>query len=452
MSQLQTAFLGSWVMSDIAKQPIGVIGALSIGVGGIVGGGFFATFGITIDGALGGTPIAFLIGGCIALVTAYSYIGLTIRYPGPGGTIGFLRIAYGRGLLPASMSVLLVLSYVAIMSVYASAMASYSTPYLPEGMRPAAHYFIASAAIAILGFVNFAGAKLMERMESIFNVGKLGVLGLFIVAGFLVGQLEWTRFEPAAWAPVSNVIATGMLGFLAYEGFELISNASGDIENPKRTLPIALIGSVAIAIVIYFLAFIVAIGHMSFEAVRESRDFAVSMAASTFLGPIGFGIMTVGAVLASASAINADYFGAAKLPVRLSEHDELPSVFHSAIRGQSLASLIVIGFLALIAVNFVDIQALSAATSGGFLVVYAAVNIAAIRLRRETGTAPWIPAFAFLLCLAALVLMIIQFLSSDRTVPSAIAVVAIVVISIAIELAFRLIHGRPSGQRRHAAT
>ena len=61
MSQLQTAFLGSWVMSDIAKQPIGVIGALSIGVGGIVGGGFFATFGITIDGALGGTPIAFLI-------------------------------------------------------------------------------------------------------------------------------------------------------------------------------------------------------------------------------------------------------------------------------------------------------------------------------------------------------------------------------------------------------
>ena len=42
-----------------------------------------------------------------------------------------------------------------------------------------------------------------------------------------------------------------MLGFLAYEGFELISNASADIENPKRTLPIALLGSVAIAIVIY---------------------------------------------------------------------------------------------------------------------------------------------------------------------------------------------------------
>jgi amino acid transporter len=66
---------------------IGVFGALSIGVGGIVGGGFFATFGITAAGARGGTPIAFLIGGALALITAYSYIGLTLRYPGPGGTV-----------------------------------------------------------------------------------------------------------------------------------------------------------------------------------------------------------------------------------------------------------------------------------------------------------------------------------------------------------------------------
>jgi hypothetical protein len=58
-----------------AKGSIGVVGALSIGVGGIVGGGFFVTFGITIEGARGGTPVAFVTGGAIALVTAYSYIG-----------------------------------------------------------------------------------------------------------------------------------------------------------------------------------------------------------------------------------------------------------------------------------------------------------------------------------------------------------------------------------------
>lgn len=433
-------------MTDAAnpKGSIGVIGALSIGVGGIVGGGFFATFGITIEGARGGTPIAFLIGGAIALVTAYSYIGLTLRYPGPGGTVGFLRTAYGTGLVPASLSVLLVLSYVAIMSVYASALASYSANYLPQAMRPVGHQVIASAAVVLFGVINFLGAALMEKLETVFNVGKLGVLALFIVAGFLVGQIEWTRLEPAAWAPTSTIVASGMLGFLAYEGFELISNASAKIENPKRTLPIALLGSVVIAIVIYALAVVVAIGHMPFDQIEASRDFAVSAAAGTFLGPVGFAIMSIGAVLASASAINADFFGAGKLPPLLSQHNELPSAFQRQVRGQSLVSLAVIGALALVAVNFVGIHRLSSATSGGFLIVYAAVNLAAIRLRHETGARLFMPTLALALCLIALVVMVGQFLSSPATVPSAYAVGAIVVLSLLIELAFRLFDRPPA--------
>jgi hypothetical protein len=129
-----------------------------------------------------------------------------------------------------------------------------------------------------------------------------------------------------------------MLGFLAYEGFELIANASNDIIDPKRTLPIAFLGSVIAAISIYTLAFIVAIGHTSFEEIIAAKNFAVSASASSFLGPIGFAIMAAGAILASASAINADYFGAAKLPVMLSLHHELPSAFHRSIRGKSLVS------------------------------------------------------------------------------------------------------------------
>jgi amino acid transporter len=138
----------------------GVMGALSIGIGGIVGGGFFATFGLTIEGAKGGTPLAFLIGGLVALLTAYSYIPLTLRYPGPGGTAAFIRIAFGRGLFAASINVLLILSYVAIMSVYAVALASYSLPYLPPGSRAVAGHVIASLAVIVLGLVNFAGAAL----------------------------------------------------------------------------------------------------------------------------------------------------------------------------------------------------------------------------------------------------------------------------------------------------
>lgn len=421
------------------RSSIGVIGALSLGIGGIVGGGFFATFGLTIEGAKGGTPIAFLIGGVIALLTAHSYIRLTLRYPGPGGTVAFIRIAFGQGLTAASVNVLLILSYVAIMAVYAAALASYSVPYLPPESRGFATRIIASFAVLVFGIVNFAGTALMERLETFFNVGKLGILGVFIVTGLMVGHLEWSRLEPAAWAPASTIVASGMLGFLAYEGFELIANASDKIVNPKRTLPIAFLGSVIAAIVIYMLAFVVAIGHLSFGGIMAAKSFAVSAAASGFLGLIGFSMMCAGAILASASAINADYFGAAKLPVSLSAHNELPSAFHRSIRGKSVLSLFVIGVLAVISVNALNLHALSAATSGGFLVVYAAVNIAAVKLAPQTGGGRIIPSLAALLCVLALAVMVLEFLSNPATVASGIAVGGIIAAAALIEACYRAI-------------
>lgn len=174
---------------------IGLAGALSIGIGGIVGGGFFATFGLTIAGAAGATPISFLIAGAIALLTAYSYIGLTLRYPGPGGTVGFIRLAYGSGLGAASLNVLLILSYVSIMAVYATALASYSAPFLPAEIRSSSMHVVASLSVLVFGLVNFAGGGLMRRLEAFFNIGKLGALILFVVAGFVIGQLDWGRLE-----------------------------------------------------------------------------------------------------------------------------------------------------------------------------------------------------------------------------------------------------------------
>ena len=426
---------------DNKQAGIGVFGALSIGVGGIVGGGFFAAFGITVAGAKGGTPIAFLIGGAIALITAYSYIGLTLRYPGPGGTVKFITQAFGQGLAAASINVLLILSYVAIMSVYAYALAGYTLPYLPEAVRPLASHLIASAALIILGLVNFAGAALVEKSESFFNVGKLAVLALFIIAGLLMPGLDWNRLAPAAWAPPSAIVASGMIGFLAYEGFELIANASDQIVNPKRTLPIAFLGSVLIAIVIYALAFIVGIGHLPLTDLMNAKNFAISAAAGSFLGPFGFGVMAVGAVLASASAMNADYFGAAKLPPRLATINELPSAFHRSLHGQSVISLLVVGIMALLAVNFASVDAMSSATSGGFLLVYAAVNIAAVRQAPQTGTNPIIPGIAALLCVLALAITVWQFVADPATVSQAYAIGAIVIVSIAIEIIYRVFAG-----------
>lgn len=419
------------------SNAIGLFGALSIGVGGIVGGGFFATFGITAAGAAGGTPLAFLIGGAIALLTSYSYIGLTLRFPGPGGTVSFITQGFGSGLLAAAVNVLLILSYVAIMAVYASALAGYTLPYLPQSWRPAAAHVIASAALAVLGLINFAGPGLVQKSEGLFNAGKLAVLAIFIIGGLVAPGLDWSRLAPEAWAPPMAIVASGMIGFLAYEGFELIANASARISNPERTLPIAFLGSVVIAIVIYALAFIVGLGHLPLDQLIAAQNAAISAAAASFLGPFGFALMAVGAVLASASAITADYFGASRLPPQLATMRELPSALHRSLKRQSVRSLAAIGLLALLAVNAMPIAALSSATSGGFLLVFAAVNAAAFKLAPQTGAVRLVPALGALLCLAALAITLWQFLSDPATMMQAAAIAAIVLLALGIEALFR---------------
>jgi uncharacterized protein len=420
-----------------SKATIGLVGAMSIGIGGIVGGGFFATFGLTIAGAKGATPLSFFIAGLIALATAYSYIGLTLHYSGPGGCLSPYRFWQGtrRGRDQRSARIKLYRHHERLCRRARRLFRALSAAGIASRCRP----YHASLAIMVLGFVNFAGSALMERLENFFNIRKLGILALFIVAGFLVGHVQWTRLEPVAWAPASTIVASGMLGFLAYEGFELIANASDHIRDPERTLPIAFLGSVLVAIVIYVLAFIVGIGHLSFAEIAAAKDFAISAAAGSFLGPIGFGIMAIGGVLASASAINADYFGAAKLPPRLASNSELPSAFHNSIHAKNFFSLLTIGVLAPAAVNLVPIDALSAATSGSFLLVYAAVNIAAFMLAGETGANRWLAAVAALLCTMAFVIMLGQFLSDPATLPSGVAIAAVVVIALAIESVYRLV-------------
>lgn len=426
---------------------IGAFGALSIGVGGIVGGGFFATFGITAAGAAGGTPIAFLIGGAIALLTAYSYIGLTLAYPGPGGTVSFITRAFGDGLFSATVNVLLILSYVAIMAVYAFALAGYSEPYLPEALRWTGTHLISSVALIVLALVNFVGPGLVQKSESLFNVGKLAVLAVFIIGGLMLPGLDWSRLAPQSWASPMAIISAGMIGFLAYEGFELIANASDRIVNPRRVLPIAFMGSVLIAIVVYGLAFIVGLGHLPLDRLLAAKDFAISEAAGSFLGHYGFALMAVGAVLASASAITADYFGASRLPPELTTFNKLPSAFHRSLNQRRTRSLVIIGVLALLGVNFVSIEALSSATSGGFLMVYAAVNVAAWRLAPQTGARRFVPALAALLCIAALAITLWQFLATPGSALQAVAIGGIVVVALAIEALSRVIEARAAPQR-----
>jgi amino acid transporter len=99
-------------MPSSREAGLGTFSTVSIGIGGMVGGGIFAVTGLTVEVTKGAAPIAFLIAGIVALLTSYSYLKLTLRFPGEGGTVEFLNRAFGGGIVTGAANILLLLSYV----------------------------------------------------------------------------------------------------------------------------------------------------------------------------------------------------------------------------------------------------------------------------------------------------------------------------------------------------
>ncbi len=383
---------------------MGIIGALSIGIGGIVGGGIFATIGLAAVEAQGAAWLAFLVGGIVALLTAYAYVRLTLAFPGPGGTVTFVDRAFGGGLFAAGVKTLLVFSYVMVMALYAITFANYGAHFVPEGARDA----LAPGVIVVLALVNLVGPALVERSEGVLNLIKLAILALFILAGLASPSLDLAPSGPAHWVGPSAVVAVGMMVFLSYEGFELIANASDRIADPRRTLPVAYYGSVLAAIGLYTLMVVVTLGHLPATEIARTQAYALAAAAQAFLGSWGFTLLGVGAVVAAASAINADLFGASRLPVILAQTGDAPRRYEREVWGRYPAALALVAVLAVLITQTGDLKAISAASSAGFLLVFAVVNLANARLAAETGSLRWLSGIAALLCLAALATMLIQ--------------------------------------------
>ena len=88
--------------------------AISIGIGGMVGGGIFAVLGLAVSIAQGGTPIAFLFAGALALITSYSYAKLSKKYPDRGGTVKFINQGFGISIFSGAINNLLWISYIII--------------------------------------------------------------------------------------------------------------------------------------------------------------------------------------------------------------------------------------------------------------------------------------------------------------------------------------------------
>lgn len=414
-------------------KKIGFWAVTAIGVGGMVGGGIFAVLGLAVQLARGGTPVAFALAGGVALLTSYSYAKLSVAYPGRGGTVTFLDHVFGEGMFTGSLNVLLWLSYVVMLSLYALAFGSYGATFLPEAWQPLGKHVLISFGVILITGLNLLNAEVIGKAENWIVGLKVAILLLFVGVG--LHGIDTARIAPGAWSPPLQLAAGGMIIFLAYEGFELIANTANDVRDVKRTLPCAYYTAVGFVIVLYVLVALVTVGHLPVDQIVAAKDYALAEAARPLLGSAGFTLIAIAAMLSTASAINATLYGAARLSFTIARDRELPVILEKKVWGEPDGLLITAG-LTLFAANAFDLTSISTLGSAGFLLIFAAVNAANAHKSVHTKSLRWISSSGAIACLIALGALIWQTAATDPMKLWVLA--AMVALAVSIEGAYRL--------------
>jgi hypothetical protein len=423
-------------MPTESAKKLGTLSTLSIGIGGMVGGGIFAVTGLTIQITRGAAPVAFVIAGVVALLTSYSYLKLTLCFPGEGGTVEFLNRGFGQGVITGAANVLLLMSYVVLLSIYAYAFGSYGASFFPDTEHTFWRHVLITAVISGLVVLSVFAADLVVRSENVMNAIKMLLLAGFVVVG-LATPIEWSRLGSENYVSTLGLISGAMLIFLNYEGFELIANASEDVADPERSLPIAYVGGVLVVMAVYFLIAIVVVGHVAFAEVARTSDHVLSVAADDFMGRTGFVVIAIAALLATGSAINATFYSTGRLTYIIARARQLPVEMERNFRGQHVAGTLLCAVLGLVVANFVPLEAIATMGSAGFLLIFMAVNLAAVRLASETGGRAWISALGALSTGAALVVLCVEVDENPATRRHLWILAGMITTAFAIEIAYR---------------
>jgi amino acid transporter len=286
------------------------------------------------------------------------------------------------------------------------AFGSYGLTFFPQGHEGWLRPVLVSTAIIVPIVINLLSAEVVSRSETLVVLVKLALLAAVIVAG--VPFVDTGRFAPSTWGSPVSIAAGGMAIFVAYEGFELIANASEDVRDPHRNLPRAFYGSVALVMVLYVTVALITVGTVPDTRIAEVKDYALAEAARPALGQIGFTLVALSALLATFSAINATLYGSGRLGFALAKDGEMPKVLEKKVWNEPVAGVLTAGGFALLMANLLDLRSIAMIASAGFLLVFAATNAAGARLAPETGGRRWVSWVGSAGCLLSLATLLVN--------------------------------------------
>lgn len=402
----------------IAKESdkLGLAELIAIGVGGMIGGGIFSVLGLAVSISGHAAPLAFAIGALIALSAGYSYVRLALTYRGDGSSYTYLRHAF-----PAHPGVAgvagwtVIIGYVGTLALYAFTFGAYGAHLIGDDGSATERMVLSAGVLLFFMVINLKGVHETGIAEDLVVYGKIIILTLFGIVGLMSVKSE--HLLPVFDKGISGVFMAGALIFVAYEGFQLITNAMDESRDPERNIPRGIYASILIASTIYITLALVAVGNLTPAEITAAEEYALASVAQPIMGKVGIVLVDVAALLATSSAINGTVFGASRLMAVIAEQRMMPAALtrrsESGIPWVGVLTLTVFGVLFTVAGS---LEAIAAFSSMTFLLVSLSVSIANLRLRQRTNCACWIVIGGVALMVSTIVLLCSYLWLHSRTI------------------------------------
>jgi amino acid transporter len=417
---------------------VGMVAAVSIGIGGMVGAGIFSILGVVAQAAGNAMWLAFAIGGVVALLSTYSYAKLGATFPSAGGAVHFLVKSFGDGVLAGGLNLFMWAGYIISLALYATAFGGYAATFVTTTPSPLLLKSLAVACVVLLTVVNALGAKFMGRSETVIVAVKVAILVLF--AGVGLWFIRPGYLSPELWPETNSILFGAGVLFIGYEGFGLITNAAADMRNPRRMLPRALYTSVILVIILYLTVSLTVTGNLSDYEIERAKDYALAEAAKPFLGEFGFRLIAIAALFSTASAINATLFGSANVCYMIARDGELPAGLSRTEWKQATGGLLLTAGLVVAVMLAFDLAGIAMMGSAAFLLIYAAVNAGHLKVLPATGANAILVWLSLLTCLVMFAILCVY--TYQQQPAALVALVIIAVASFAAEWAYRRWTGR----------
>jgi len=387
-----------------SNKPIGFWSAVSMGIGAMVGAGIFALLGEASAISGSAVYISFIIGGVIALFSGYSLGKLGARFPSSGGIVEYLTQAYGIGFFTGTMSIMLYFAAIVSLSLIAKAFGNYAMTFMPVESTHLWRHFFSIGIIIFFVIINLEGAKNVVLWERLTVAIKFIVLSGLAVAGIAV--VNPLLLSPDHYPPNSDIFFSLAITFFAFEGFRVITNTAEDMPNPSKTLPRAMMTSIVLVMILYVAISFAVFGNLPTEKIISAKDFALAEAALPIFGHVGFTVVAITALIATASAINANLYAVTNVTYQLAKDGELPAAFGIPI-AHSREGLVISGILIIVLSLLFNLGEIAAIGSISILFVHAVTHIGHLKIISKTGASRLLVLLAVILSLLAMILALI---------------------------------------------